>query len=139
MYVAQTSFVDPMFFHLAAETNLVTGAIAGGEKTSFAWVALSDLLAAVGEARKVYFLARDARQRAIEGALYPGAMQLHPCFATTMRLAMVGSHRGPTAASCCDSKSFAALKYSAHLWDSSYAVSVLLEHFIPVINLCCLC
>lgn len=89
MYVAETPFVDPMFFHLAAEANLASGAIAGGEKTAFAWVPLTDLLATVAEARKVYFLSRDAQRRAVLGAYYPGGMQLHPCFATTMRLAMV--------------------------------------------------
>jgi len=88
MYVAETPFVDPMFFHLAAEANLASGAIAGGEKTAFAWVPLTDLLATVAEARKVYFLSRDAQRRAVLGAYYPGGMQLHPCFATTMRLAM---------------------------------------------------
>eukprot|EP00193_Tetraselmis_chui_P010559 CAMPEP_0177775318 /NCGR_PEP_ID=MMETSP0491_2-20121128/14028_1 /TAXON_ID=63592 /ORGANISM="Tetraselmis chuii, Strain PLY429" /LENGTH=359 /DNA_ID=CAMNT_0019293859 /DNA_START=48 /DNA_END=1127 /DNA_ORIENTATION=- len=88
MYVAQTPFVDPMFLHLAAQTNLATGAVPGGEKTAFAWVPLPDLLAAVSEARKRYFLDYDARRRTISGAHYPGGLQLHPCFATTMRLAV---------------------------------------------------
>lgn len=37
MFVAHTPYIDPLMFHLAVEQNASTAAIAGAEKTKFAW------------------------------------------------------------------------------------------------------
>ncbi|KAK9844239.1 hypothetical protein WJX84_006470 [Apatococcus fuscideae] len=50
MYITQTSFVDPLMFAMAINQNNQTGAVAGAEKTAFAWVPLQELLAAVKQA-----------------------------------------------------------------------------------------
>lgn len=94
-YVTRTDFVEPMFLHIASQLNRVTGSIPGGEKTAFAWVPFCDLLRAVAEARSRYFLDKATRDRAKMGAPSQHAMQLHPCFATSLRLAVVSPHYLP--------------------------------------------
>ncbi|KAK9821270.1 hypothetical protein WJX74_006668 [Apatococcus lobatus] len=90
MYITQTSFVDPLMFAMAINQNSQTGAVMGAEKTAFAWVPLQDLLAAVGEAASRYFLTVRSTS---SGAGWPAGrgrllrMQLHPCFASSLRLA----------------------------------------------------
>ncbi|DBB00787.1 hypothetical protein WJX77_001536 [Trebouxia sp. C0004] len=90
MYVAQTPHIDPLMFHLALQQNAETDAVDGAEKTAFAWVALSDLLAATSVCAKRYFLnahvhtTGNGRQPVVHG---PRSMQLHPCFANSLRLA----------------------------------------------------
>lgn len=37
MFCAQTSYIDPLMFHLAIEQNERTRAVSGAEKTAFAW------------------------------------------------------------------------------------------------------
>lgn len=90
MYVAQTPHLDPLMFHLALQQNAETEAVDGAEKTAFAWVALSDLLAATSSCAKRYFLnahvhtTGNRRQPVVHG---PRSLQLHPCFANSLRLA----------------------------------------------------
>ncbi|KAL3162143.1 hypothetical protein ABBQ32_009851 [Trebouxia sp. C0010 RCD-2024] len=90
MYVAQTPHIDPLMFHLALQQNAETDAVDGAEKTAFAWVTLSDLLAATSTCAKRYFLCAHVhttgsrRQPVVRG---PRRMQLHPCFANSLRLA----------------------------------------------------
>lgn len=90
MYVAQTPHIDPLMFHLALQQNAETDAVDGAEKTAFAWVALADLLAATSVCAKRYFLnahvhtTGNRRQPVVHG---PRSMQLHPCFANSLRLA----------------------------------------------------
>lgn len=90
MYVAQTPHIDPLMFHLALQQNAETDAVDGAEKSAFAWVALSDLLAATSVCAKRYFLnahvhtTGNRRQPVVHGTR---SMQLHPCFANSLRLA----------------------------------------------------
>ena len=39
MFVAATPYIDPLMFHLATQQNAMTMAVAGAEKTKFAWYA----------------------------------------------------------------------------------------------------
>ncbi|DBA78474.1 hypothetical protein WJX79_008004 [Trebouxia sp. C0005] len=90
MYVAQTPHIDPLMLHLALQQNAETDAVDGAEKTAFAWVALSDLLAATSVCAKRYFLnahvhtTGNRRQPVVHGSR---SMHLHPCFANSLRLA----------------------------------------------------
>lgn len=90
MFIAQTPHIDPLMFHLALQQNAETDAVDGAEKTAFAWVALSDLLAAISSCAKRYFLhahvhtTGNRRQPVVHGLR---RMQLHPCFASSLRIA----------------------------------------------------
>jgi hypothetical protein len=37
MYLTQVCFISPLMFRLATQQNGATGAVAGGEKSAFAW------------------------------------------------------------------------------------------------------
>jgi len=78
-----------MYFHIATQLNKETNAIPGGEKTAFAWVPFSDLLGAVAVASRRYFLGSAVKHRSMLGCPSKHDIQLHPCFATSLRLAMV--------------------------------------------------
>mmetsp|Transcript_19756 Transcript_19756/g.54884 ORF Transcript_19756/g.54884 Transcript_19756/m.54884 type:complete len:180 (+) Transcript_19756:746-1285(+) len=77
-----------MYFHIATQLNKETNAIPGGEKTAFAWVPFSDLLGAVAVASRRYFLGSAVKHRSMLGCPSKHDIQLHPCFATSLRLAM---------------------------------------------------
>jgi len=92
--------VEPLYLHLAAQLNRETGMVEGAEKTAFAWVPLGELLLAVSEAGRRYFLARRTQERARLGAPWRSRMQLHPCFASSLRLAMEMGLEAHVTATC---------------------------------------
>lgn len=89
MFICQTPFIEPVMFHLAMHQNQQSGAIAGAEKTNFAWVRLPELLSAVARcSRQYHFSSRQrlwSRSHQTDGDSY--RLQLHPCFANSLRLA----------------------------------------------------
>ena len=110
LFIARTAYVDPLMFQLATQQNLHSAAVRDAEKTKFAWrvprssceptlparadlvlldrVRLQDLLRTCGNMEKQYYLHLPHRTPGMRrgGTRY---MQLHPCFARTMRLAQV--------------------------------------------------
>ncbi|KAK9833991.1 hypothetical protein WJX81_001172 [Elliptochloris bilobata] len=90
MFIALLPHVEPLMFQLATQQNLHTGAIEGAEKTAFAWVPLAKLLAATRTWKPRYYMpgceGASARGRRQCGRGM-GSIQLHPCFAASLRLA----------------------------------------------------
>eukprot|EP00884_Botryococcus_braunii_P002787 jgi/Botrbrau1/12509/Bobra.0169s0051.1 len=92
MFCAQTNYIDPLMFYLAIEQNERTRAVPGAEKTAFAWVCLQDLLSAVATSSKRYHVHNNTaiRGMGVSKKLWPKGsrrLQLHPCFAKSLRLA----------------------------------------------------
>ncbi|KAI3425201.1 hypothetical protein D9Q98_008970 [Chlorella vulgaris] len=91
-YCTQTPWVAPLMFSLARQQNEATHAVAGAEKSAFAWVPLAALLECVATSAPRYFL--ESRAEVCGGPGTPPAtkcgrrrFQLHPCFANSMRMA----------------------------------------------------
>jgi hypothetical protein len=55
-YCTQTPWVAPLMFRLATQQNAATRAVAGAEKSAFAWVPLAALLECVAVPGPRYFL-----------------------------------------------------------------------------------
>lgn len=92
MYVCQSAFVDPLMSALATEQNAAKArpVPGGGEKISFAWVRMLDILKAVSKVRRSYLL--HARHRLV--ARGPGQrpvgkrLRLLSPFANSLRSAL---------------------------------------------------
>ncbi|KAL6782312.1 hypothetical protein ACKKBG_A06320 [Auxenochlorella protothecoides x Auxenochlorella symbiontica] len=92
MFVVQVPYVTALMFRLASDQNAATAAVAGAEKTAFAWVPLHDLLRAVARAAPAYHLTCRGAVCGGRGTPPCGpagvrAFPLHPCFANSLRRA----------------------------------------------------
>eukprot|EP00877_Chromochloris_zofingiensis_P006992 jgi/Chrzof1/2546/Cz11g19190.t1 len=87
MFIAQTPFIDPMMFQLAIDQNNQTGAVSNAEKLEVAWVPLCELMTTVSRCSCQYFYAASRVGCHHMGALGKRRMQLHPCFANSLRIA----------------------------------------------------
>ncbi|BDA41528.1 hypothetical protein COCOBI_02-3090 [Coccomyxa sp. Obi] len=103
MFIALLPFLDPLMFYLAMRQNAETQAVTGAEKTAFAWVRLDQLLAATARCASAYFLKSslsvsgtvDGRRPVSHGGR---RLMLHPCFASSLRLAQGAGLRKLVAA-----------------------------------------
>ncbi|CAL8461749.1 g1280 [Coccomyxa elongata] len=103
MFIALLPFLDPLMFYLAMRQNAETQAVTGAEKTAFAWVRLDQLLAATARCASAYFLKSslsvsgtvDGRRPVSHGGR---RLMLHPCFASSLRLAQGAGVRKLVAA-----------------------------------------
>lgn len=87
MFIVESFWVDPLMLALAVEQNSARASpIPGAEKTSFAWVPLSDLLSCTAQERKSYILTCQ-RRVTTSGSGQRRAGQrfvLRPCFAARL-------------------------------------------------------
>lgn len=90
MFCALLPYMDPVLFQCALNLNAESQTVDGAEKTAFAWISFQDLLDATSQPSKRYFVTTRAHMTAgRRGSAFHGlrSLQLHPCFASSLRLA----------------------------------------------------